>query len=673
MTLEKGLSYNFTVGRIAEAKHSYYYVIKVEDKECWVKMLPFEVYQTPPKNIIRCEYRGKDSYGSHLFMEDKLSILYELYKVNKAYTFYYVKDTIDMSGNECTILRDNYGLTHSFYGELSPEQKEKKTPVKCLVVSIDKVRKSLLLKPYSIFQQSSPWIDIESLFKSVNKEMLINEYFYDILHNIEDKTIFLQINNINSLIKQHDNEWIRLYILFLDRNFKYNIIRQGDLVKLYDFSQLMLSLITWGNSNYQWKKMPKLTKYEGLSKAISLLQNNQLQDFLSKYIASIQTIGIIGTKGIGDTIKDGNVILSSIEIDPLLFQTRTVLYVRIGELFHKNETIIYPKFIKAFIGILSYRLNIEISQIQQDIVKEEIKYSQVDPQMLLKTLAVLGVLIIFLKEKVKYKTFFQHYKTVFHRLKHIFLSIQQKEANQYVYSLIEEIDNDTSFTWDNINNIHLATIPEKFQETCFTMEHNMVKSEDSMANKQPVCSPRTTDDTILAHWNLYKDGSYIISKEADYQKELLKSIPLLESYKNGFLLLCYNKGNVNKIPIRRLLEKKKRNFKYINGYYQQAQLKEIYTIKSECFILILSLYQKEKYIKLYSTRNISQHTSLSLKGNQVVDSIIDEAEYYLIPCENEEILPQRIIYSSPTPLGKNIANTYYEKDILTLGKWGINI
>ena len=76
---------------------------------------------------------------------------------------------------------------------------------------------------------------------------------------------------------------------------------------------------------------------------------------------------------------------------------------------------------------------------------------------------------------------------------------------------------------------------------------------------------------------------------------------------------------------------------------------------------------------MYSTENISQHTSLSLKGNQVVDSVVDETDFYLIPNENKEMIPQRIVYSSPMPLGKNITNIYYAKDILTLKKCGAKI
>lgn len=32
------------VERIAEAKGNYYYVIVIDNKECWIKMLPFEIY-----------------------------------------------------------------------------------------------------------------------------------------------------------------------------------------------------------------------------------------------------------------------------------------------------------------------------------------------------------------------------------------------------------------------------------------------------------------------------------------------------------------------------------------------------------------------------------------------------------------------------------------------------
>lgn len=144
-TFEKGLSYNFIIERIAEAKGNYYYVIQVEHKECWIKMYPFEIYQGSKKNIIRCEYRGRDSFGSHIFIEDKLSILYELYEENKEYEFSYVKESVDANGKLFSVLSDRYGLLHRLYEPLVPEYKDVKRSLKCIVTSFNQTSKALTL------------------------------------------------------------------------------------------------------------------------------------------------------------------------------------------------------------------------------------------------------------------------------------------------------------------------------------------------------------------------------------------------------------------------------------------------------------------------------------------------------------------------------------------------
>lgn len=72
------------------------------------------------------------------------------------------------------------------------------------------------------------------------------------------------------------------------------------------------------------------------------------------------------------------------------------------------------------------------------------------------------------------------------------------------------------------------------------------------------------------------------------------------------------------------------------------------------------------FVKLYSTEYISEHLSLGLKGNQVVGTNVDSTECFLISSEHIDRLPKRLIYNTPTPLGKNIKNPYYENDILIL-------
>lgn len=133
---------------------------------------------------------------------------------------------------------------------------------------------------------------------------------------------------------------------------------------------------------------------------------------------------------------------------------------------------------------------------------------------------------------------------------------------------------------------------------------------------------------------------------------------------------CYEHGSVNKVTVRYLLEKK-RGKRYLNGLYPQDQLKEIFVSNDEAYLAAISSYDQETFVKLYSTKYISEHSSLGLKGNQVVGANVDSTEYFLVASECSDLLPQRLIYDSVTPIGKNIKNSYYENDIQTLKRLGI--
>ena len=55
----------------------------------------------------------------------------------------------------------------------------------------------------------------------------------------------------------------------------------------------------------------------------------------------------------------------------------------------------------------------------------------------------------------------------------------------------------------------------------------------------------------------------------------------------------------------------------------------------------------------------------------MVGANVDSTEYFLVASEYSDLLPQRLIYDSVTPIGKNIKNSYYENDIQTLKRLGI--
>lgn len=628
MTFIKGNSYNFIVERIAEAQNSYYYVIKIGNKECWIKMYPYQIYQDTHKDLLRCEYRGTDSYGSPLFVQDRLSILYELYKPNAVYPFVYIKEGIDMYGNDCAILRDNYGLTHYIYDEPSLKGEAKSAQVLCKITGFDKGKKILLLKRYSVANQNTTlWIDIESMFKIIGKEYLLHEYYHNIVNNTAYRKSLNQADSFVSLMEKHDITWIKRYCIFLDKRLKNQIIQLNDYKKLEIFSSLMLEILKWANSNYKnLVSQSIIRKYEALQQAIMLCKDGKTKWYLDQFLTSEQL----------DNLKNGNIILSLIEIDSLLFQNDISQYIKFSEHLYKNSKQVYPRFIDAFISILSHRIDLEINNKMQ---WEE--HSNHIPNLL----AFLTVLIIFLSQKKDEKL--QYYKDQFFTICN-----QQNCTAQFLSGINDE------FTWDSIQAIlRISHAPTKI--VISALNNNVTHKEEQNAAK----FKKTTQKTTIAFLNLFTDGSYCITDEYCEDNDISKSIPLYDDLRNGYMLLCYEKGSVNKILIRTLIEKKKRGYKYMNGCYHIEKLKEIFCIKKDSFIVAISTYNGDKFIKIYNTKNITKHLALSSKGNQIVDSIIDSIEYYLVPNECEDRLPKRLIYYSPQPIGKDLTNEYYESDI----------
>lgn len=374
-TFEKGVSYNFVIERIAESKGNYYYVIKVDHKECWIKMYPFEIYQGSKKNIIRCEYRGTDSFGSHIFIEDKLSILYELYEENKEYEFSYVKDSVDTKGKLFSVLTDEYGLSHRLYEPLAPEYKDKKISLKCIVTSFNQTSKALTLHLVDNGNANSPisdkpikkttameWMDAETLFKTIGEGHLLNELFYE----IKNSEIYNKgRSNFIKLYEEQNKKWIKAYIKYLNKWYKQFLIQSGRLEKLNELADFMIKL-TGKFVAKKEKKMPKPYKYEGLKKAINILQTGSLEDYHKKLNVA------------EEVSSEMSILFGLFEIDRDFFgehflfykKSTQMLYDNIKQMdtssnFHRSRQ---EKCLNAFQGALSKRLHMERKQLIEDIL-----------------------------------------------------------------------------------------------------------------------------------------------------------------------------------------------------------------------------------------------------------------------------------------------------------------
>lgn len=678
ITFEKGLSYNFMIERIAVAKDNYYYVIQVENKECWIRMYLFEIYQSAKKNIIRCEYRGLDSFGSHIFIEDKLSILYELYKEKEEYEFRYVKEGIDTEGNHFSVLKDKHGLTHRLCKQLLPEQKNSNSQIRCTVTAINRITKMLMLHILDVVKgknqeadiqgtnnsKSLTWIDAETLFNSIEKEQLLNDYFYN---NLNSYSKYQQQNNFTNLYHVKNKKWIMYYLAFLDKKYKVILVQKRDLYKLTEYADLMIALVNWVKALRIIKvnKLPKLKKYEGLKKAIEFLQTDSLRSYKESLTLMENVISEIYT------------LLSLFDVDPDFFgknfsfykDTSKILYNSIinmdtSDTFQESKK---EKCLKAFQGILSYRIRTERKRIVSNIIQTY------NLAIKTKNSRIFNCVYSLLKnadniDNQTIHSYIDMQPRILGAIACIIYGSRQlcgiEDSNELLISINNLLYLSLNYEEKETEDEEIEIMEETEEIEEMEKEIIRVPAEQQISNQPQKQSAETT-----LFLNLYKNGTYVVTENPITENNITKSIAINPD-KDRFILQCYEHGSVNKVSVR-MIQEKKRERKYLNGCYSQDCIKEIYVISEETYIATISLYNKDEFIKLYSTEYISEHFSLGLKGNQVVGTNVDSTEYFLISSEYSEQLPKRLIYNSPNPLGKNIKNLYYENDILTLEKMGI--
>lgn len=519
-TFEKGQSYNFLVERIAEANSNYYYVIQVEHKECWIKMYPFEVYQNPSKKMIRCEYRGLDSYKSHIFIEDKLSVLHELYKENEQYSFNYVKERFDINGYSFFVLKDKYELTHRIYEPLSIEQKNGEKPILCIVNSIDKIRKALTLhvietadttcqnKEISNKNNDIMWMSAEELFRAIDKEEFLSEYFHGI-------NIYQQyVENICNLYQTKNNKWIIHYIKFLDKRYKYILIQKGNLHKLAEFANLMISLINWTIVSRINKspKIPKLNKYEGLRKAIEILQNNSLDSYKENFLETENYVSEMPT------------LFSLFEIDPSFFNENFSFYKEATEMLYKSLLSSNPineyqrtksiKCLYAFQYILSNKIKFEQKRIIKNLLpKNELATSKE------KTERQKAISLLY---SILEKPNCINSQTI-----HSYIDMQPQALSAilciiYGLKMLSEIEEPVKLL-NEINNIFYFSNKYK-QENNENKEFEEIEKKIPSNEQQVSNELRDKPNGDSFYLNLYKDGTYVITEKIVSENSIVRNI-----------------------------------------------------------------------------------------------------------------------------------------------------
>ncbi|WP_278794112.1 hypothetical protein [Hoylesella nanceiensis] len=167
-------------------KGFHYYQVDYNGSPCLVKIMPYEAdrYERGRgKKTIICRDLSSDDNGLPFLVEDKGSLIEELYEEDTVRTFTYCCSNTTDEELEYHVVRDEYGLTHRYYGRLHVQQKNQSGKIDFYIKGIDPKSKTLILAIYdpTIERKVNEWYDADRIFGEIEEADSKEDLFGNVL------------------------------------------------------------------------------------------------------------------------------------------------------------------------------------------------------------------------------------------------------------------------------------------------------------------------------------------------------------------------------------------------------------------------------------------------------------------------------------------------------------
>ena len=181
--LEKLSAAHYNNGTIVELKVKgykyqegfHYYQVDYNGSPCLVKMMPndavmYDEHGRGKKTII-CRDMGPDDNGQPFLVEDKGSLIEELYEENTVQTFTYCYSNTISRKLKYHVVKDEYGLTHRYYGRLHVQHKNQFSKINFYIKDIHSKSKALILTidAPTIERKVNKWYDADRIFGEIKE------------------------------------------------------------------------------------------------------------------------------------------------------------------------------------------------------------------------------------------------------------------------------------------------------------------------------------------------------------------------------------------------------------------------------------------------------------------------------------------------------------------------
>lgn len=210
---------------------------------------------------------------------------------------------------------------------------------------------------------------------------------------------------------------------------------------------------------------------------------------------------------------------------------------------------------------------------------------------------------------------------------------------------------DRSYVTNEVINLH-----EKIGE----VEHEVISSQSSMLLPPNPIKAEAFELVV----NFYNDGNYQLSKHAD-EVNSIAYIRISNLMMNSYILQCYDNGCVNKMPVKNICNMRV-GYRYKNGLSRDAVLMNLMVLSNIDYIAVVSNQQKCKYVKVLPVSDISAHTALGLRGNQLLSQNYDAVEGWYPLSAKEAVHVSRLITITRTNLGWKMSSSVYKDEVIWL-------
>lgn len=305
-------------------KGFHYYQVDYNGSPCLVKIMPYEAdrYERGRgKKTIICRDLSSDDNGLPFLVEDKGSLIEELYEEDTVQTFTYCYSNTISRKLKYHVVKDEYGLTHRYYGRLHVQQKNQSGKIDFYIKDIDPKSKTLTLEIYdpTIERKVNEWYDADRIFGEIEEADSKKDLFENVLSKKDNLTKSEEI--FQKQYRKQSNRWLFTFLNILDTEIIPNYIRRHQIEELSMACSVMIKLQNWlvegstfldlfndkRKNDIITKSKFQIESHSQLLKAIDVIKDGRQDNYLTEIT---RTIGL--SKGTPNDNKENIQVLFNI-------------------------------------------------------------------------------------------------------------------------------------------------------------------------------------------------------------------------------------------------------------------------------------------------------------------------------------------------------------------------